>query len=83
MKSAATSGVVTGAPLERLASHTAFGVMATAAAGAVLHRLPAERAAAAVAIAGSYAGGLFSNFGSMMKGYHAGMAARGGLEARG
>ncbi len=58
-----------------------FGVMAAAAAGAVLRRLPAERAAAAVAIAGSYAGGLFSNFGSMMKGFHAGLAARGGLEA--
>lgn len=58
-----------------------FGAMAAAAAGAVLHRLPADRAAAAVAIAGSYAGGLFSNFGSMMKGYHAGLAARGGLEA--
>lgn len=58
-----------------------FGVMAAAAAAAVLHRLPAERASAAVAIAGSYAGGLFSNFGSMMKGFHAGMAARGGLEA--
>ncbi len=58
-----------------------FGAMAAAAAGAVLHRLPADQAAAAVAIAGSHAGGLFSNFGSMMKGYHAGMAARGGLEA--
>jgi 2-methylcitrate dehydratase PrpD len=58
-----------------------FGAMAAAAAGAVLHRLSAERAATAVAIAGSYAGGLFSNFGSMMKGFHAGMAARGGLEA--
>jgi len=58
-----------------------FGVMAAAAAGAVLRRLSAPRAATAVAIAGSYAGGLFSNFGSMMKGYHAGLAARGGLEA--
>ncbi|KRF22393.1 MmgE/PrpD family protein [Phycicoccus sp. Soil802] len=58
-----------------------FGAMASAAAGAVLHGLSAERASAAVSIAGSYAGGLFSNFGSMMKGYHAGLAARGGLEA--
>ncbi|UKA55180.1 MmgE/PrpD family protein [Arthrobacter sp. FW305-BF8] len=58
-----------------------FGVMAVAAAGAVLRRLSAEQAATAVAIAGSHAGGLFSNFGSMMKGYHAGMAARFGLEA--
>jgi 2-methylcitrate dehydratase PrpD len=58
-----------------------FGAMAAAAAGAVLHKLPAEQAATAVAIAGSHAGGLFSNFGSMMKGYHAGMAARNGLVA--
>lgn len=58
-----------------------FGAMAAAAAGAVLHKLNAEQAAHAVAIAGSYAGGLFSNFGSMMKGFHAGMAARAGLEA--
>jgi 2-methylcitrate dehydratase PrpD len=58
-----------------------FGVMAVAAAGAVLRHQSAERAASAVAIASSYAGGLFSNFGSMMKGYHAGLAARGGLEA--
>jgi 2-methylcitrate dehydratase PrpD len=58
-----------------------FGAMAVAAAGAVLRHLSAERSATAVAIAGSYAGGLFSNFGSMMKGYHAGLAARGGLEA--
>ncbi|MFV0457382.1 MAG: MmgE/PrpD family protein [Actinomycetales bacterium] len=58
-----------------------FGTMAAAAAGAVLHRLEVEQAATAVAIAGSFAGGIFSNFGSMMKGYHAGMAAKSGLEA--
>lgn len=58
-----------------------FGVMAAAAACAVLRKLSAEKAAAAVAIAGSHAGGLFSNFGSMMKGYHAGMAARFGVES--
>ncbi len=58
-----------------------FGAMAAAAAGAVLHHLDAERSATALAIAGSHAGGLFSNFGSMMKGYHAGMAARNGLVA--
>ncbi|MBY8858670.1 MmgE/PrpD family protein [Nocardia sp. CA2R105] len=58
-----------------------FGAMAAAAAGAVLHHLPAERAATALAIAASHAGGLFSNFGSMMKGFHAGMAARNGLVA--
>jgi len=58
-----------------------FGAMAAAAAGAVLHKLSPEKAATAVAIAGSSAGGLFSNFGSMMKGYHAGMAARNGVVA--
>jgi 2-methylcitrate dehydratase PrpD len=58
-----------------------FGAMAAAAAGSVLRRLPAERASAALAIAASHSGGLFSNFGSMMKGYHAGMAARNGLVA--
>jgi len=58
-----------------------FGSMAAAGACSVLRDLPAERAATAVAIAGSYAGGLFSNFGSMMKGFHAGLAARSGIEA--
>ena len=58
-----------------------FGTIASAAAGAVLHNLDAERASTALAIASSHAGGLFSNFGSMMKGYHAGMAARHGLVA--
>src|SRR6478752_1750475 len=58
-----------------------FGAMGAAAACSVLRNLPAERASAALAIAGSLAGGLFSNFGSMMKGFHAGMAARNGLVA--
>ncbi len=58
-----------------------FGVIAAAAATAVLHRLSAERAAAALAIAASHAGGLGANFGTMTKPYHAGMAARAGLVA--
>lgn len=58
-----------------------FGVVAAAAAAAVLRRLPAERAAAALAIAASHAGGLGSNFGTMTKPYHAGRAARDGLVA--
>lgn len=58
-----------------------FGVIAAAAAAAVLHRLPAERAAAALAIAASHAGGLGANFGTMTKPYHAGRAARDGLVA--
>lgn len=58
-----------------------LGVVAAAAAGAVLRRLPAERAATALAIAASHAGGLASNFGTMTKPYHAGLASRGGLVA--
>lgn len=56
-----------------------FGVVSAAAAIAVLRRLPAERASAALAIASSHAGGLAVNFGTMTKPYHAGMAARSGL----
>ena len=58
-----------------------FGLIAAAAATAVLHRLPAERAAAALAIAASHAGGLGANFGTMTKPYHAGRASRGGMVA--
>ncbi len=58
-----------------------FGVIAAAAAAALLHRLPAERAAAALSIAASHAGGLGANFGTMTKPYHAGRAARDGLVA--
>lgn len=56
-----------------------FGLIAAAAAAAVLRRLPAERAAAALAIAASHAGGLGANFGTMTKPYHAGRAARDGI----
>jgi 2-methylcitrate dehydratase PrpD len=58
-----------------------FGVIGAAAATAVLHRLPAERAATALAIAASHAGGLSANFGTMTKPYHAGRAARDGVVA--
>ena len=58
-----------------------FGVVSAAAAAAVLHKLPAERAAAALAIAATHAGGLAPNFGTMTKPYHAGLAARNGLVA--
>jgi len=58
-----------------------LGVIAVAAAAAVLRRLPAERAAAALAIAATHSGGLSPNFGTMTKPYHAGMAARDGLAA--
>jgi 2-methylcitrate dehydratase PrpD len=58
-----------------------FGVIGAAAATAVLHRLPADRAATALAIAASHAGGVGANFGTMTKPYHAGRAARDGLVA--
>ncbi len=56
-----------------------FGVIAAAAACAVLNRLPAERAAAALAIAASHAGGMATSFGTTTKPYHAGRAARDGV----
>ncbi len=56
-----------------------FGAVSAAAAVAVLRKLPAERASAALAIAASHAGGLAVNFGTMTKPYHAGMAARNGV----
>lgn len=56
-----------------------FGVVAAAAAAAVLHRLTAGRAAAALAIGATHAGGLAPNFGTMTKPYHAGLAARNGI----
>lgn len=60
-----------------------FGAPAAAAAVAVLRKLPAARAAVALSMAASHAGGLAVNFGTMTKPYHAGMAARGGqLSAR-
>lgn len=58
-----------------------FGVIGAAAACAVLRRLSADKAAAAIAIAASEAAGLAANFGSMVKPFHAGQAARGGLLA--
>lgn len=56
-----------------------FGVIGAAAAAASLLRLPAERAATALAIAASHAGGLVPNFGTMTKPYHAGRAAQDGV----
>ncbi|MFN8682388.1 MmgE/PrpD family protein [Paracoccus sp. P2] len=56
-----------------------FGVIGAAAAVAVLRKLPAERASAALALAASHASGLAVNFGTMTKPYHVGMAARAGV----
>lgn len=58
-----------------------FGPLAAAAACSVIRRLPADKAAMSIAIAASHSGGLFSNFGSMTKGYHSGMASRNGVLA--
>lgn len=58
-----------------------LGPIASAAACSVLRKLSAEKAQMAIAIAASHAGGLFSNFGTMTKGYHSGKAARDGLVA--
>ena len=56
-----------------------FGAIAAAAAAAKLHRLDAVRAAHAIAIAASQAGGLVANFGTMTKPFHAGRAASAGV----
>ncbi|MCW8086873.1 MmgE/PrpD family protein [Sabulicella glaciei] len=58
-----------------------FGTVGAAAALAALHGMDAARAAQAVALAGSMAGGLVANFGSMTKPLHAGRAAASAVEA--
>jgi aconitate decarboxylase len=58
-----------------------FGTVAAATAVASLRRLPFEIARHAIALAGSMAGGVVANFGSMTKPFHAGRAASGGVEA--
>jgi aconitate decarboxylase len=58
-----------------------FGTVAAAAAIAALRAVPFDVARHAIALSGSMAGGLVSNFGTMTKPYHAGRAASGGIEA--
>jgi len=58
-----------------------FGPLAAAAACARLRRLDPAKAAAALGIAASRAGGLMANFGSMTKPFHAGGAAHSGVIA--
>lgn len=58
-----------------------FGVMGAAAACAVLHKLSPEKAAAALGIAASHAGGIGAHKGTMTKPFHAGRAARDGVMA--
>lgn len=58
-----------------------FGTVAAAAAVACLRHLDFEQARNAIALAGSMAGGLVANFGTMTKPFHAGRAASAGIEA--
>jgi 2-methylcitrate dehydratase PrpD len=58
-----------------------FGTIASASACAVLRRLDARKAANAVGIAASMAGGVAANFGSMTKPFQVGRAAQSGLIA--
>ncbi|WP_454690582.1 MmgE/PrpD family protein [Achromobacter aloeverae] len=58
-----------------------LGTLGAAAACARLLGLDAERTAIALAIAGSRAGGLVANFGTMTKPTHSGFAAEGGVTA--
>ena len=57
------------------------GAIGAAAACARLLKLDAERASAAVSIATSMAGGFMSQFGTMTKAMHAGLAAKSGVMA--
>lgn len=56
-----------------------FGAMGAAAACASLRGLDAYQTAMAIGISASQSAGLVSNFGSMTKPFHAGMAAHAGL----
>ncbi len=58
-----------------------FGVIAAAAAAAVLHRLSPTQIRCALGIAASHAGGLTANFGTMTKPFHVGRAAQSGILA--
>lgn len=58
-----------------------FGTVGAAAALAALHGMDAARATQSVALAGSMAGGLVANFGSMTKPLHAGRAAAAAVDA--
>lgn len=58
-----------------------YGTVAAAAAAARLRGLDAERTATALAIAASEACGVVANFGSMVKPFHVGNAARAGIIA--
>jgi 2-methylcitrate dehydratase PrpD len=56
-----------------------FGTIGAGAACAALRRLDPERAAMAIALSASQAGGIMANFGTMTKPFHAGRASHAGL----
>ena len=56
-----------------------FGAIGAGAACAALRRLDPDRAAMAIALSASQAGGIMANFGTMTKPFHAGRAAHAGL----
>lgn len=58
-----------------------FGTIGAAAAAAKLLKLTRQQTTMALGIAGSEAGGLIQNFGTMTKSFHVGNAARGGVMA--
>ena len=58
-----------------------YGTMAAAAAASKLLKLDTQKARFALGIAGSEAGGLRRNFGTMTKPFHPGQAARNGIIA--
>ncbi len=60
-----------------------LGPVGAAAAAAVAAGLDAEQATHAIAIAASFGGGVFENFGSMVKPLHGGRAAQSGVAAAG
>lgn len=58
-----------------------YGAVGAAAACAKLRKLDAEKSAIAIALGGSQAAGLMSNFGTMTKPFHAGKSAHAGIMA--
>lgn len=58
-----------------------YGAVGAAAACAKLRKLDAEKSAVAIALGGSQAAGLMSNFGTMTKPFHAGKSAHAGIMA--
>lgn len=58
-----------------------FGALAASVAVGALLRLPPEQIVTSMSIAASMASGVRANFGTMVKPFHAGLAARAGVES--